>query len=337
MRYAIPLTAILTLALAGLDYWQLPGGFTASVERSAVAHEPGRKPAAPKDLLFISNRQHGHKHVFRMALDGTHVAQLTGGQAEEAAPSYTADGQILFSSNRTGTWQVYRMRPDGTGMQALTNGDEAGNNSSPAAARDGSVVFVSDRTNDIKQLFVLRPDGKEAVQLTMSDRGENNTSPQVTDEMQIVYVVEREHKMSVWHMSMDGKGGRQFPIKQVGFVQTPAVIPSMIRDPLASYPAATNTGIMEMPRPPQNRLVYSLANNTEGGWVTHIYRMLFNGDDMQRLTDSGQYNGAAVVLKDGRIAYTSDRSGSLDIWLMNMDGNEQVNLTRQTGRYNSTR
>ncbi|WP_051362338.1 PD40 domain-containing protein [Solimonas soli] len=53
-------------------------------------------------------------------------------------------------------------------------------------------------------------------------------------------------------------------------------------------------------------------------------------DDVRRLTDSPAIDTEAAWSPDGRsIAFTSDRSGTPQIWLMNADGSEQRMLTRE--------
>lgn len=289
-----------------------------------------------RKVLFLSDRLQGRRHVFLMDSNGLHVVQLTGGTANEASPSFTHDGRVLFASDRSGSWQIYLMNLDGTGVQQLTAGEA--NNHSPAPARDGSVVFVSDRNNSLLQLFLLKPGATEPKLLTLTDREETNLSPVVTEEMEIVFSGRRQGRQRIWRMAMDGSRLQEFPTTLTGLLDSPAVIPSAVRDPLAVTPTPPtgytgNTGLLQPMAPPQNRLVFSSQN----GPVTDIYRMGFDGQDLQKLTNTGGFNGYPVALKDGRILYTSDHGGSLNVWIMTPDGQRQANLTNQTGRYNATR
>jgi dipeptidyl aminopeptidase/acylaminoacyl peptidase len=56
-----------------------------------------------------------------------------------------------------------------------------------------------------------------------------------------------------------------------------------------------------------------------------------DGSDLEQLTDDWGYDAEAVVGPDGRIVYTSGRSGDLDIWVMDPDGGNKFQLTDRLG------
>ncbi|MBV8085972.1 MAG: PD40 domain-containing protein [Chloroflexi bacterium] len=318
MRYLLPLTLTAALATAAL-------GAATQVMSQTTSYDV-------RKVLIVSDRMQSRRHIYLMDSNGLHLVQLTGGAGNEAAPSFTEDGRVLFASDRTGTWQVYRMNLDGTGLEQLTSG--AANNFSPAPAHDGSVIFVSDRTNGVTQIFRLRKGASEPDQLTLSDQGESNTMPTVTDDNRVVFTGRRDGKQRLWQMSIEGKDVRPFPITMRGWVDAAAIMPSTVVDPLDIGVAPTPLAGMATPyAPPQDHLVFTLQD----GDTTSIYRMWFNGDDVRKLTDNPGYNGYPVVLRDGRILFTSDRDGSTNVWIMTPDGKRQAELTKQLGHYNATK
>ncbi|MFN4985571.1 MAG: hypothetical protein ACK5BQ_02575 [Ignavibacteria bacterium] len=57
-----------------------------------------------------------------------------------------------------------------------------------------------------------------------------------------------------------------------------------------------------------------------------------NGKISQRMTDRDGYDAEATVSPKGdKIVFTSDRSGDLELWTMNIDGSDQRQVTNQLG------
>ena len=65
---------------------------------------------------------------------------------------------------------------------------------------------------------------------------------------------------------------------------------------------------------------------------TEIVRMDYDGHGVQRLVSNGSLNLAPVQSPDGRfLAYTSYRSGSPDLYLLNLDDGREERLTNEPG------
>ena len=63
-----------------------------------------------------------------------------------------------------------------------------------------------------------------------------------------------------------------------------------------------------------------------------IFKANSNGDDIERLTDSPNYDAEATYAFDGsKIIYTSMVSGDLDLWTMLPDGSQKTQLTSRLG------
>ena len=63
-----------------------------------------------------------------------------------------------------------------------------------------------------------------------------------------------------------------------------------------------------------------------------IFRANIDGTELERLTDSPNYDAEATVAFDGsKIVYTSMVSGDLEIWTMNTDGSDKKQLTNRLG------
>jgi Tol biopolymer transport system component/DNA-binding winged helix-turn-helix (wHTH) protein len=71
--------------------------------------------------VLVIARGGGSSRLLRVHVDSAHGEWLTPDAERVRWASYTRDGAwILFSSDRSGTWQVWRMRPDGTEAEQLS-------------------------------------------------------------------------------------------------------------------------------------------------------------------------------------------------------------------------
>ncbi len=62
-----------------------------------------------------------------------------------------------------------------------------------------------------------------------------------------------------------------------------------------------------------------------------IYTAERDGSGLVNITNSGGYDAEATVSRDGRIVFTSDRSGDLELWSMESDGSDLRQLTDTPG------
>jgi Tol biopolymer transport system component/predicted Ser/Thr protein kinase len=84
-----------------------------------------------------------------------------------------------------------------------------------------------------------------------------------------------------------------------------------------------------------NRLAYEVQN-----WDINVYRVDLSGPTLNpgmpsKLISSTKYDGLPAYSPDGKkIAFSSDRSGSWEIWVCNFDGSNAVQLTSLRGEDN---
>lgn len=62
-----------------------------------------------------------------------------------------------------------------------------------------------------------------------------------------------------------------------------------------------------------------------------VYTAERDGSGLVNITNHPGYDAEATVARDGRIVFTSDRSGDLELWSMNADGGDLVQLTDEPG------
>jgi Tol biopolymer transport system component len=100
-----------------------------------------------------------------MARDGSQKKQLTFDEHTDFAPTVSADGrQIIFVSNRSGTFHLWRMNIDGGDQRQLTDG--GGSEWNPLCSPLGNFVIYLSADTGKQNLWRLALDGGEPVRLT---------------------------------------------------------------------------------------------------------------------------------------------------------------------------
>lgn len=263
---------------------------------------------------------------------GNAKIKLTDDAFEEADPLILPNGKILFASKRTGTWQIYAINNDGTNIKAITS-DKGFNNYRPSLAIDGSILIVSDR--EIKpKIYSIDPDGGSVTRLTTGDNYYDYPSP--LDDGTILYLSNEGNKWEIWKMNADGSNKKRITSTTAKPVSLTAM-PSYVRDTLIKYPG-NDDGFTSRRNIALNNNFISKAVFTarDKNGDMEIFRINIDGSDLRNLSQMPGVDANPVVLRNGKIAFTSDRDGTFDVWIMDADGYNPVNLTKEP-YYASTR
>ena len=103
--------------------------------------------------------------------DPANPVQVTPGTGRYFDLSWSLRGEILYSSDASGTADIWIMNADGSGQRQLTIG--AGRNYAPVAAPNGeAIVFHSNRGGNWN-LWRMNPDGSSPRQLTFGPKDSN--------------------------------------------------------------------------------------------------------------------------------------------------------------------
>jgi Tol biopolymer transport system component len=168
-----------------------------SVQR--VTESPGRDsvPSWSPDgtrLVFVSERGNQKGDLYVMNADGTgSPTPLMQAAGEDFGPSWGSKDHIVFSSNRTGTFQIYSVSAQQRVLYGpLTN---LGQNYQAKWNRDATrIVFVSDRDGhpEIYTMDPTDPSGNDQVRLTNTDAAVKNVEPSYSpDGSRIVFASNR--------------------------------------------------------------------------------------------------------------------------------------------------
>jgi len=249
-----------------------------------------------KSILFSSKRNGNGKNlnIWKMDITGKNPVALTNEPISDNVnmPGSSWNGainKIAFSSDRTGNDEIWIMNADGSNPVQLTN--NPANDWEPTFSPDGAwIAFQSDRDGNW-EIYKINVTTGETIQLTNNpaDDWEPNWSP--TGD-KIVFQSNRDGNWEIYTMNTDGTDQRN-------------VTNDSAEDTDPSW------------SPDGTRIVYS--SNYGGLEEPEIF--IINADDTQkpiRVTNNPTYDGAPSFSPDGtKIVFESDRSGNLDIWLIN--------------------
>lgn len=236
-----------------------------------------------KFLAFVSERE-GGRQIWLVDVTTKRVRRLTK-IGNNWAPGFSPDGRwFVFVSDRAGQPQIWAMRLDSEGdARQLTRYHE----DSPAWSPDGSMIaFVSRRTGE-PSLWVMNADGSMQKLLVRMPGREVRHPVWSPDSKRIIFWANFTGEPSLWEYRLDERS----------LVQLTEVIGN----------------IEKLSCSDSGWLAFSAA--WTGQW--EIWAIPLFGGKPTQLTELRRQAREPALSKDGRyLAFVSDISGNLDIWLM---------------------
>ncbi len=93
---------------------------TALTAGERTLHEPDMSPDGQSIVVRVQDPQ---EDLALIRSDGSDTRRLTNDVYDDRDPHWSPDGnEIVFTSNRSRTFEVWAIHPDGTGLRKLTNG-----------------------------------------------------------------------------------------------------------------------------------------------------------------------------------------------------------------------
>ena len=191
-------------------WWRpLPSGREHRITRGVGDYLTPRISRDGRRLVCEARTSTGSLRVLDLRAPAPELGRsLTGGGAEDAAPSTARNGRMTFSSSRNGTRDVWISEADGTSPRPLTSDPES--DSRPSISPDGSrVAFISNRGGG-RGLWLVSSEGGAPRRLVAADILDRPAwSP---DGRRLVYAAAAaDAEAGLWTISADGGAPAAIP------------------------------------------------------------------------------------------------------------------------------
>ena len=263
------------------------------------------------------------------------------------APSVSPDGsKIAFLSDRDGATDVFVIAGDGTSEARVTNTVES--EGQPGWSGDGKGLWFTVFTNDASRIYSVGLDGRNQRLLGTVPGRALRMSP---DGKRILYWTGTWTAMKMFVSNLDGSGARQLTDGS-GVVWGARWSPDGKQVAFADKDAKGDLHIFVISadgssRRQVSRLEASDLNEQMPSWSAdgsklavqagargqpaHIWIVEVSTGAGQKLAPHEAYQDEVPAwFPDGRrIAFQSDRTGRMEIWVMNADGTGQRQVTKE--------
>lgn len=267
-------------------------------------------PSKPQpQIVFYSNRE-GNADIYIMNVDGSSLVQLTTSTGADELPVVSPDGQrIVFQSARDGNMEIYIMDRDGTNQQRLTF--HQAQDQLPNWSPDGQEIIFSSNRDGNFELYVMDADGNNLRRLTYSARRDGHAS--WSSDGWIVFNAGDAADSSTWEIFItrpDGSSEQQLTSNRVN-------------DWSPNWS-------------PNGRFILFLSKRG-GSEDPAIWAMGADGGNPYLVHNTpGAYDWGAVWSPDGRyIAFTCNAGGRDEVYLLDLNTGDVIQLTHTGGMYPS--
>lgn len=285
------------------------------------------------------------------------VQQLVAGPGLDIDPAFSPDHKIIvYSSSRGGNLEIW-MRPlAGGGIYQITTSVTRSADRYPNFTPDGkTLVFQSDRVSGTRNIWSINLDNRGLVQLTgFTDGGASHPSIAPDGKTICFTRTNAGGSLSIWLIDINGRGSRELgsgvdctwtPDGRIVFAQgsggdNPSRFDIAIMDSDGRRGRVLSQSAQEWSRSPVispdgKYLVYTSypglftgdIRETSGGMQidpalrTSLWLVNFSAPDRppRELVAASSFNSYAAWSRDSKmVAFTSNRSGSADIWAIDV-------------------
>jgi TolB protein len=248
------------------------------------------------------------KNISIMDYDGFGQRTLVRDGSYAILPSLSPDGsRLAYISYKTGRPTI-EVHSTGDGLPIGFASFPRGTTSSPQYSPDGSrMAFSSSKDSDAMEIYVANSDGNRARRLT-NNSGTIDTSPRWNPKTgkQLAFISDRTGAPQIYIMDDDGTNVQRI-LNEGGQADSPAWSPD------------------------GQFLAYTWRPSGAGS--SDVYIMDIATRQILQLTRGNGSNEAPSWAPDSRhITFQSNRTGRWEIWIMNIDGSSETQISKGGGR-----
>jgi dipeptidyl aminopeptidase/acylaminoacyl peptidase len=258
----------------------------------------------PTQVVFESNRGGGDANVI-LATAPNRTQAVTTADSEEIQPAFSPEGRLAFASDREGNFDIYATAR-GTGGERLQITKNKAPDYSPAwAPESGWLAFVTSRKGNADIYVIQASESAVAAPVTTS-RADDIDPTWSPHGLQIAFASNRAGTYDIWI---------------VGLARILTRVTSSLG---ADFEPSWS--------PDGQTLAFSRRKRATGNY--DIYTLDLQGHTLRRLTTDPAEDSEPSWSPDGtQIAFVSDRDGEYDIYVMNADGSNEENFSKNAALF----
>uniref|UniRef100_A0A7V3V088 Tol-Pal system beta propeller repeat protein TolB n=1 Tax=candidate division WOR-3 bacterium TaxID=2052148 RepID=A0A7V3V088_UNCW3 len=248
----------------------------------------------------------GNKELAVVDYDGANLEQITGSGGLKLFPDWAPDGnRIAYCAYGTSSLNCYLL--DLTNRKVAVISERTGLNTTPAISPDGKTIALSLSFEGNSEIYLLDINGRNLRRLT--NHPAIDISPTWSPNgRQLAFVSDRTGTPQIYIINVDGTDLHRL-----------------------TFAGSYNTSPVWSPKGDLIAFVQRQPDGANQICVTNIL-----GDSYLRLTYQGN-NEEPTWSPDGlHLAFTSNRTGTWEIWTMDWNGANQRQITRTGGAFSPT-
>jgi Tol biopolymer transport system component len=256
--------------------------------------------ASGERMVFSSTRHNVKPDLYLKSVTGLAVTQLTSDPSSEVQPAFSPDGtRVAFASDHGGDWDIWVVSVEGGPPVQITH--DIADDVHPSWSPDGSKLVYCSLPSGGGQWELWVSDATTGASRTFIGYGLFPEWSPVGDTILFQRARERSDRwFSIWTLTLLA-GEPRYPTELATSSTQAMILPCWSPDGRRVAFATSRSGVVGPASTPPTGAV-------------DIWVMDVDGRRKTRLTDGYSANYGPAFAPDGRIYFTSDRSGAESVW-----------------------